>query len=99
MLLKTSGELFTGVEVSPASLCWILLLLFGVLNKELADSTAESGKPFTSGFLRTSGVFFAAGAFLQILVLVFNEPPKRQFSVKRLESLILVVKLNVETVT
>lgn len=102
MLLKTSGELFTGVEVSPASLCWILLLLFGVLNKELADSwwtIAQSGKPFTSGFLHTSGVFFAAGAFLQILLLGFNEPPKRQFSVKRLEWLILVLKLNVETVT
>lgn len=100
MLLKTSGELFTGVEVSLASLCWILLLLFGVLNKELADVTiAQSGKPFTSGFLRTSGAFFAAGAFLQILLLVLDEPPKRKFSVKRLESLILVLKLNVELVT
>lgn len=102
MLLKTSGELFTGVEVSLASLCWILLLLFGVLNKELADNwwtIALSGKPFTSGFLRTSGAFFAAGAFLQILLLVFDEPPKRQFSVKCLESLISLLKLNVEIVT
>lgn len=90
------------MEVRPASLCWIRLLLLGVLNKELAGSwctIAQSGKPFTSGFLRTSGVFFAAGAFLQILLLVFNEPSKRQFSLKRLESLILVQKLNVETVT
>lgn len=51
MLLKTSGEeVSTGVEVSLTSLVFcILLLLFGVLNKELADNwraIAQSGKAF-----------------------------------------------------
>lgn len=93
MLLKTSGELFTGVEVSLASLCWILLLLFGVLNKGLGDNwgtIAPSAKSFTSGFSAvTSGVFLAAGAFLRSLLLVFNEVPERQLAAK---CLFLVLK-------
>lgn len=90
MPLKTSGELFTGVEVRLTSLCWILLLLFGVLNKEPADNWSST---FTSsGFLqRTFGVFFATVVCPRCL-LVFNEPPEGQLCDQMLRIEILVVK-------
>lgn len=91
VLLKTSGEeLPTGVEVSLTSLIFcILLLLLGVLSKELADnwwSIAQSGKalPCSVFWQRSSGVFFPTGVFLSSLFLVFFEPPERQFAARHL---------------
>lgn len=105
MLLKTSGEqLSTGVEVSLTFPVLCILLLFGVLNEELAHNwltIAQSGKAFPCSLFwqRTSAMFFPTGVFLRSIFFVFFKPPERQFAVRYCWLLFFVLKRNILIMT